>query len=258
MNTIFKYTLLSCSMAFIVSNSVSASVIIHEQQQTPSYFQHENSITNVQLIEDSLSTINADEQITILETSVVGTATGGSNTHKVTVYGLSSGSQASSLINYNVIVNDYEQDITPDYILNSNISGTKLLEDAGIHIYSPSTVTLGGNALEAQIKTNQSAGSYSAELIVDGEVVTDVNYNIVYGNNIIIAAGTEIPVYSVNQLITAEQLFIDSGSTVDSNEDMAFLGSVATNQTGDFTQIITVIGLTTGASETVSLTYSVN
>ncbi|WP_063656738.1 hypothetical protein AAFX60_014435 [Aliivibrio fischeri] len=257
MNKIFKKTLLCCSTAIVFSSAASASVVIHEQQKTPAYFQHDG-VTNTQLVNDSLTTIVADEQYMILESNNVDTETGGANSHTITVFGLTTGSQDSSTVKYDVIVNDYDQDIVPNYVLNSKITGTQLLNDAGIHIYSPSTVTLDGEGLEGFIATNVDPGTYDAELIVDGESVANIEYKVEYGNNIIVTPGTNTPSYGLNQAVTPEQLFVDSGATVDSNEDVTIIGSVNTAESGSHTANLKVIGLTTGSSEDIAINYSVN
>lgn len=257
MNIVLKQTLLCCSAALMFSNVASASVVIHAQQKKPSYYQHEN-IANAQLVEDSLSSIVADEQYMILESSIVDTENGGENSHLITVFGLTSGSSDSAIIIYDVIVNDYEQDVVPNYVLNSTISGNELLDDADINIYSPSTVTLNGESLDKNIDTSVNIGSYSSELIVDGNKVADVKYNIEYGNNIIVTPGTNIPLYALNQSVTAEQLFVDSGSTVDSSEEVIIVGTVSTAQVGKHTAMLNVIGLVTGSNESINIDYTIN
>ncbi|MUK62305.1 hypothetical protein GNP81_02885 [Aliivibrio fischeri] len=257
MNKIFKKTLLCCSTAIVFSSVASASVVIHEQQKTPAYFQHDG-VSNTQLVNDSLTTVVADEQYMILETNTVDTETGGANSHTITVFGLTTGSQDSSTVKYDVIVNDYTQDIVPSYVLGTSVTGTKLLDDAGIHIYSPSTVTLDGKELNEAIDASAGAASYNLPLIVDGESVADVEYKIEYGNNIIVTPGTNTPSYGLNQAVTPEQLFVDSGATVDSNEEVAIIGGVNTAESGSHTANLKVIGLTTGSSEDIAINYSVN
>ena len=240
------------------ASSVNAEVVINDQQVTPSYFLN-NSMTNAQLLKDSLATIDADENIYIMEAEHPSVSQSGANSQEVTVVGMTSGVQRHKTIKYTVVANDYEQNITPEYVINSKVSGADFLEQAGIHIYSPSTVTLEGKSLGSLIPTgsNTGFGVTSLDLNVDGEHVTDVQYNLQVGSNLIVTPGTNTPVYSLNQSVDAEDLVASSGTIVNTNEDFIFLGEIDTSNLGSHKTTLKVITLTTASSEEITLGYMV-
>ncbi|BAJ02609.1 hypothetical protein [Shewanella violacea] len=252
-----NHLLLSLAVLSFAS-SVNAEVVINDQQVTPSYFLN-NSMTNAQLLKDSLATIDADENTYIIETEHPSVSQSGANSQEVTVVGMTSGVQQHKTIKYTVVANDYEQNTTPEYVINSKITGTDFLEQAGIHIYSPSTVTLEGKSLSSLIPTgsNTSFGVTSLDLNVDGEHVADVQYNLQVGSNLIVTPGTNMPVYSLNQSVDAEDLVANSGTIVNTNEDFIFLGEIDTSILGNHKATLKVITLTTASSEDITLGYMV-